>query len=858
MSFRDCMISAAEQGAITREEASALSDRFDDLYAQSRLSLDDDAARDAAKQRLELELRAEAMEKKRRILLTDTRRADLASRARNHTAMNGDKDVLGAFLDVFESFGTSGETSIRGRFNAIVSMAHADLADALNVFRRTRPLGRRMNRMLADDVMRELHGEVTGKPEAREFATSLTNVAEHLRQRFNAAGGAIPKLEQWGWTHVHDPLALIRAGYDNWKADILPRLDMAKMRDPLTGLALTEKRLEQVLQATWNNVVTDGRWQRDPSAPAGRGMLANQRAEHRLLVFRTAQDWIDYDKAFGSGDPVKSWFSHINGMARDISLMEHLGPNPGAMVEWMKAVVEQETAKSALGQPSLARPQKPGQAALDAIDWGPRRLDAVYNETRGAQSHSGMAMAFGDVRNTIVSAVLGSGSLVAAATDPFIDSAARRLSGLPQWGALTAILKTFSGSTREEAVRAGILMDDFMHIMGDQARYAGSLQGREWSKWLADRTMTWSGLSPMTQARKHVFALEYMGALADQRETPWDRIDPQFRRWMEGYGIDQTDWALMQAVEPHVPKPGSAGILRPSDIAEAANSPALPKLQQILGLTDQDEATARDMAAAGARRTAEKVIEMILGQTERAVPSGTLRARSFLTDSSVGGTVPGEIARSVLMFKGFGLSFTTLQIQAMASELNTGGKLKGAAYAGSLAIGLTFAGGVAIWLRDLANGREPTPASPQFAMAAMQTGGGFGLFGDFMFADQNRHGYSLTETLAGPVLNVIGDTMKLTTKQAQAAALDGQSNATGEAIRFARRWTPVASSLWYVRAAWNRVVLDQIQYLTDPEAHRKWRMQERRQINERGAGFYWPPGQLAPTRAPSMPGVSGN
>ena len=68
-------------------------------------------------------------------------------------------------------------------------------------------------------------------------------------------------------------------------------------------------------------------------------------------------------------------------------------------------------------------------------------------------------------------------------------------------------------------MRSGIMMDDFLHIMGDEARYAGTLGGSEWSKWLADRTVTLNGLAPMTQARRHVFALDLGHHGGQRRES---------------------------------------------------------------------------------------------------------------------------------------------------------------------------------------------------------------------------------------------------------------------------------------------------------------------------------------------------
>jgi hypothetical protein len=854
MGIRDCLISAVKQGAITREEADALQRAYDGEFAQARMSLGDDAAAAAARLKVEKDLRAEAIEKRRRVHLQEAAQDRDAEYLQSYRNLQGRPDVFEAVLNLIEHHGFAGTSSVTLRAKAIIALAHGEMTDVLSAFRRTKLTGTRMNRPLLDDVIREIHGEATGKPEVKAMADAISGVFEKLRQRFNAAGGAIGKIEGGYVPHFHDPRALLRAGRDQWKDFIRPVLDRERTRDPLTGDKLTDARLEQSLDAAFDAATTDGWSKRTPAqTPQGQGALAGQRAEHRFLHFRSADDWLAYDQAFGSGDPIRAIFQHVNGMARDIATMEILGPNPGATVEWLKQIVKHEAGKAIAGQPSLY--DTTSKTALQiadkmgGIDW---RIDSVYQYVRGRQVVSGRwATGFGNVRNLLTSAVLGSASVLAATTDPFIDMAARYMSGLPITGALTAVVRGWSQASREQVVRAGMIMDDFLHIMGDEARFAGQLNGSEWSKWLADRTVTWSGLQPITQARKHVFAHDFMAMLADLRETAFDALPAYTRRVMEGYGLDRTAWNVMRAIEPFAPD-GGAGFLRPADIANAADGPALPKVQKLLGLTDADAAIASEQARAGLTRIAEQMLEMILGETERAVPSGTARARSFVTGMSPRGTWVGEILESGLMFKSFGLSFTTLQIQSLQQQLHLGAA-QGAAYASSIAIGLTIGGALALQLKNMANGKDPQKVTdPRFWMQAMQTGGGFGIFGDFLFADVSRFGHSMQETLMGPVAGLAVDSWKLAGGNAMELIQGKNTHAGREAVNFAGRYTPVLSSLWYTRAAYRRVMLDQLQYALDPEAHKNFREAEQRLRREYDQEYFWHPGEIAPARAPQL------
>lgn len=855
MGFRDCLISAVEQGAITREEAEALAARFDDDYAQLRLSLGDEAAAAAARAKLEKELRAEGFEQRRRVLLTDAAQDRVAEYLSEFRNVKGKADVFEGVLNLIEHYGYAGTSSIAGRAKAIVSLAHGEMADVLETFRRSRVTGQRFNRPLFDDVVRETLGEATGKPEVKSMADAIAGTFETLRQRFNAAGGAIGKIEGGYLPQDHNARALLKAGREAWKDYIRPKLDSERMRDPLTGEALTPARLEQSLDAAFDAITTDGWSKRQPQAvPFGRGALAGQRAEHRFLIFKSADDWLAYNKDFGTGDPVRSVFSHVNGMARDIAAMEVLGPNPNATMEWLKQIVQTEAAKAIHGRPSLYdASSKSGAAIADKLDYLPWRIDSVFQYVRGRAVVSNQtASGFGNVRNVLTSAFLGSASVLAATGDPFLDMAARYLTGLPVVKALGGIAHAFTGATKMDVVRSGVIMDDFLHIMGDEARYAGQLGGSEWSRWLADRTINLSGLEPITQARKHVFAREFEATLADTAAAGWDALNPYLRRTMQGYGIDRTAWDVMRATEPHSATPGAAGMLRPIDVAGLAEGPALPKVQQLLGIDSTDAALAAEQTRAGVRRIAEQYLEMILGQTERAVPSGTARARSFVTGPAPRGSVFGEILESGLLFKSFALSFTTLQLQALAQE---GGlrSARGAAYASALAIGMTLGGALALQLKNIANGKDLQPMDdPKFWLQALATGGGFGIAGDFLFADVNRQGHSLGEQMAGPTIGLASDLLKLTAGNVQQATQGKKTNAAREAVNFAGRYTPVLSSLFYTRAAYRRIFLDQLQYQLDPEAHQNFRQQEQRLRRETHQQFFWPPGQLAPTRPPAF------
>lgn len=121
--------------------------------------------------------------------------------------------------------------------------------------------------------------------------------------------------------------------------------------------------------------------------------------------------------------------------------------------------------------------------------------------------------------------------------------------------------------------------------------------------------------------------------------------------------------------------------------------------------------------------------------------------------------------------------------------------------------------------------------------------GGMGIYGDFFFADVNRFGGGL----AGRVNNI----KNLTIGNLVQYGNDEKTNFGREATQFLRQNMP-GGSIWYARLAWERMVLDQLQYLTDPDAHRAFRRKMGKRKRDYGQDFWWAPGESAPDHAPDM------
>lgn len=853
MAFNDCVASALAQGEITQAEADDLIKRYAAHFSAAKAMREDMAgfkdAAEAAREALAKQLAADGARAKMLAKMGMEKRDEIIDHLSTFRGPDGKPDVYEASMRLLEHFGFAGSSSVTGRAHAIVGITHGEIGDKLRNFERNFYTGMRHQAVLAGNVVSEMLGKATGSHEAKAFADAVAEQFEKLRTRFNAAGGDIGKIEGGYIPQFHDPVALLKAGFEKWRAAAREHFDPAKMRDPVSGeIGMTPERFEEALRPMFDQITTEGWATRKPeTVPVGRGAIANQRQEHRFIAFKDPDSWLKYDQDFGHGDPIKAIFGHINSMSRDIAAMEILGPNPSSTIEQLQQIMLSEHGKwlagdkNSLFSPTGFTVRGEKDAGKDAAS----KIGDLFYWMRGREVvRQGVADFYGNVRNVLTSAQLGSAVVTAAVVDPFIDRMARRQLGMAQselFGsnlkvyadgfaqlpivrhALMPLVDHFTGRPRQEAARAGMVVDEFLHILGDQARYAGTLSGSVWSRWMADRTVTLTGLEPVTQARRSVFQLDLMGFMADHSGKAFGELPDLLRGKMEGYGFDARQWEVMRKVAHYTPNQGASGFLRPVDVAQIDRS------------------------------IGERMVEMIGGETERAVPTTTMRSKAYLLGSRPKGTHGGEVLDGLLQYKSFGLSVVTLQAEAIAHEVAKFGAARGASYAAQMMILTTLGGALGLQLKALINGKDTQPVDdPKFWAAAMANGGGMGIMGDFMFADVNRFGYSIAEQAAGPTVSLIGDMAKFTLGNAMELMQRKDTHVGHEAATNLGKYTPFASSAWYARLAYRRELIDQLDYLVDPAAHKRWRSEEQKMARDKGQRYWWKPGETAPDRAPEM------
>lgn len=530
-----------------------------DPAAWRQLSKDDRLA--AAAQSAASEIVGEAHLKQQRQALTILAHARIAQNLKDQAA-RGIKglDALNRIIGFFAD-GKSRGTSIEYQAKAI---AADSIRQMLTTLEASHPkwFGLYENKEGVEAIIKELFHENSGDPDARAGAQQFHEVAEGLRQRFNRAGGDIGKLEGWDLPHHHSQPRVAKAGRKQWKADILPMLDRRRYLNE-DGSVMNTDQLSQFLDHAWETIATGGANKASPGAFRGSGARANRGNESRQIHFKDAQSYIDYQKSYGERSLYEVLVGHIEGVSKDVAMVEGMGPNPDHTYRYFR--------DSILADEKLADPTRVGKLDEQAI-----RTDALYNEVAGkrlpvASEH--LAKAFDTLRSWLIAARLGS-SVITSFSDDATLHLTGRVNQLPAMQLLANELHALNRLNKTEermANRAGLALNSMLASLN---RFGQGTLGASWSKKLANATLRASGLNAMTEARRRAFGTTMYGAIGAITRSARNlaALDPHDYRILLSKGISDTDFAIWQKAQLEDWGGGNKTMLTPDAIYRVSDA----------------------------------------------------------------------------------------------------------------------------------------------------------------------------------------------------------------------------------------------------------------------------------------------
>lgn len=711
---------------------------------------------------------------------------------------------------------------------ALRATYHATLDGLLRESRAT-VLGRVRDPALEDDILAAAYGEKVDSVNAMEYAQAAQKVAELARQQFNEAGGHIAQREDWHWVQDHSGDRLLDAGFERWKAEVLgsddrgvPILKASAMIDHETGAPFEPEAFDAVLRKMFKDVTTDGRASMEIGGGGQGKALYNRHAEERFFVFTDSRTHRWYAERYGKTGVVEGMMRHLDRMARDNAAMQRFGANPDATIRHIGDTLIQQAADQLGLEPRPARkwydPRRLLGDAQDRAAAAADQLQSTYDVFMGR--HQNMVPRFGRVaagfdafRSFQVSAKLGGATISAATGDMATQSVTRAFNGLPQLRMVDEYLRLMaptddSLAQRQMLIRHGALAADWAYSGAQVHRLMGEEAGSEVAKRMADTTLRLSALSKHTDVQRQMFVKSFNAGIADEIGKAHGELPPKLADALDRYGIGAAEWEALRAT----PMEEAHGTMwfNPMAIEDTA--------------------------------LRDRYLRMVHTEKRFAVPEVDLRTRAMLTENFKRGTWFGETMKSLFLFKTFGLTIVNTHGRRALGRSGWAGARFFAAYATRMGVLASLAGAVAIQLQNLLAGRDTEEmATPQFVGKAIAQGGGFGIFGDFLKSSENRFGGSLATTLGGPGVQTVQNVLDLTAGNAMKAARGDELDVGRDIVRIMRQEVPVASSLWYVRPIYNRLLLEELSAMVNPDHEADQAALIRKAENE-GRPFYAPPG----------------
>jgi hypothetical protein len=672
------------------------------------------------------------------------------------------------------------------------------------------------------DLVLEIFGKDSGNPVAKAGAKAWLETVEAMRQRFNRGGGDIGKLRYGYLPQPHDPARIRAVPMDEWATRVLRWIDRSRYVDE-AGRQLDDVAMSDVLGMMYRTLVTEGVNKIEPGEFRGRAMEAKHFSQHREIHFKGPEAYLEYMAEYGRGTVFLSMQHHVGRLARDIALVENLGPNASGTVQFLR-----DHARK------LGDSDRVGPFLVSTDDMWTSLSGRSSTTFDGGPFYQRLADIAQGVRNIEVVGKLQSATLSSVTDIPtyFITVGFNRL---PFWQAAVNLVRAAGPESRKWANRAGLISES---VISDLNRWGENNIGMGWTGRLANATMKASLLNGWTDTLKRAFSLTMMNGLGRLSRAEWGVLADADRAHLSAKGVTETDFRVWRMATPEDWR-GEA-MLTPEAIARIPDS-------ALTGLAEgRTPAMLRDSATS-------RLLGAITDEAEFAVTTPDLQTRAAIQRGTQRGTIEGELLRSVMLFKSFPFAMVTRHWER-AFEGGAGTRL---AYGAALVTGLTMFGAIALQLKDLKDGKDPRDMTTlKFWAAAFAQGGGAGIFGDFLYTGaggQGRAGLPNWMSLAGPVVGTALETVDLTVGNAFEAARGKDTHIGAEALRLARSHTPLVN-LWYAKAAFDHAGLHSLQEMLSPGYLE--RMQERER-SEWGQERWWTPGSGMPERAPNVDAAFG-
>lgn len=654
----------------------------------------------------------------------------------------------------------------------------------------------------------------TYSEEVQAIAKAIHNVQEMARADANQSGAWIGKMKGYIVRQSHDAVQMAKAGSDAWVAAIKPLLDLDKMFP--SG---APDNLDEWLAKTYSNLVTGIRDTPDLTASkmagfVGPGNLAKKASAERVLHFKNADSWFQYNQQFGTRFLSDAVVGGLMKSADSTGLMMKFGTNPEYN---LKAMVDAVSAKA-----SQLDPKRRAEIGSKS-----KRIEMLYDGVSGKMNspiNAVKARRHSNVRAWLRITSLG-GAVISSITDPFLRASELKYQGK---SFLSETAQGFADllKGRSEPEKRAILheLEEYSEaLIGSVAQRAdpddpvGSTLSKM-ERWFFKFNMqtVWSD-----RTRAGV-AMAMSRNFAEAHAKNWADIGPDLQRVFSLYGIGEGEWAKIRKAQ-----------LAEYEGRNYLTAEAIDAVDQKLGM---------------------KWRSMVADRVDIAYLNPDSKTRAIMLQGLKPGSIPGDAIRYFMQFK----TFPAAMIQKVfarelfgygAESLGQSARrladIRSREFQGmaTLMLSMTAAGYIAMTAKDLLKGRNPRSLEDKRTwIAASLQGGALGIYGDFLFGETARNGAGFYESMAGPFVGKTSEAFNFA-KETFGKGVEGElkSDAAAKALRLAVNTTPFNNVFW-IRPAFDYAIMYRVQEALSPGYTRRM---EGRIKKEHGQTFWLKPSEAA-------------
>lgn len=674
-----------------------------------------------------------------------------------------------------------------------------------------------MSRDIIAEVYKNADGH-TGNDAAKMAARAWLDTIEGLRQRFNAAGGDVGRLEYGYVPQPHDTTRVRKAGSQGWVDKTFPLLDRSRylLED---GSRMSDAEVKTFLTEAYKTLSTEGVNKQEPGAFKGSGARANKGGDNRQIHFADGEAWQRYMKTFGKGTMYDAMMAHVGGVTRDIGLVEHYGPDANATSRLLNDLIKVED------KPAVSFTERTG--TVFSIE--PQTYWDMISGKTGAPVNESLSKTMDMVRSLQVSAKLG-GAVISSVTDLGTLVMNTGYNRLPYWQLVKDIGRNMTGAGKEFMSAHGMIAES---VASSINRWSGDNIGNNWSGRIANSVMRLSLLNAWTDGLRQGFTMSMNAGLARMAKKQWSALSEFDQSRLTRSGITESDWGVLNGVRPTNFK--GRELLTPQSIKASGHADA-------------------DSIAA-------KVFGFIHDESEFAVVNPDLTTRAITTfGGQAAGTVGGEIARTVMQFKSFPIAMVS---RHWGRLLEGDHDAQGApmlanrtAYAMALMATTVGLGAIATQEKQILAGKDPIDMTGQHAgrfwARAVAQGGAFSIVGDLFLMDPGNGTDMATnafKTALGPSAATVTDLLlKNIAENVWQSSQGKDTHWQAELFAWAKAQTP-AGNLWWLKPMVEHGFANSVNEVLSPGYLARV---QQRAMKDWGNRYWWNPREGAPSRGPDM------